>query len=87
MTNTQWAVAIRHEDTKKVELVTNGMYIDPEDPTYEFDIHIVPVRVHEESPEDFSFGAHTFERGCICHPEVREKIHGRNMIIHSDRVM
>lgn len=77
-----WGVCVTHRATGKVLLLDKEEdEIDPDDPTYADDVHVVPMT---EDGLHLSFGVHVFTRNCICHPQVNEGL-ARNMVIHSER--
>ena len=84
-----WAVALKHTNTGAIELVTEGMRVDADDPRYENEVHIAPVK--ETGDKDFAytfghFGHHEFTRQCSCHPRIENRVGGRTLVIHSERV-
>jgi len=81
---TGWVICFKNAVTGKMELIPSGMNVDHDDPTYEQEAHILPCTDLGSTPEEmhFTFGAHEFTRQCYCHPEVREQIHRRTLILH-----
>ena len=78
-----WAIALRKTKTGAIQLYTDGMKVDEDDPEYDQDVHIVPCF---ENGDDLSFGVHDFTRQCCCHPRVDDNTYKRNLVIHSERV-
>lgn len=77
-----WGVCVTHIPTGKILLLDNEAdQIDPDDPNYGNDVHIVPLI---EDGNMYTFGIHFFERNCICRPRVDVGV-SRNLVIHSER--
>jgi hypothetical protein len=80
----EWAIALRKSGSRRIVLVTGDMEeIDPDDPHFERDVHVVPCY---PDGSEYRFGVHDFERTCYCHPEIRHRDYGRTLVIHSERV-
>lgn len=81
--STSWVICLLEAGSGRRVLVTEGMEIEADDPTYERDVHILPWH----NPDGiFPFGAHVFDRTCYCRPEIQERGRGRTLIVHSARV-
>lgn len=78
-----WALGLREKASGMVVMVTAGMRVDVDDETYEPDVHIVPCK---EVRGEHTFGSHDFTRQCYCKPEIRQKVNGRDQVIHKDSV-
>lgn len=81
-----WAVAMMNLEAGKMQLIEKDCEPDADDPRYGDEVHIVPCKDHPTLPNHLSFGVHDFHSDCYCHPEVREQVFGRTMVIHREAV-
>jgi hypothetical protein len=81
-----WAVAIRRLDIGKIQLVTDDLKVDCDDPNYGDDVHVVPCKVVPLSDGyvDTTFGSHEFTRKCYCDPVLESQLLGKNIIRHRE---
>lgn len=77
----RWAITMKNLEAGKWQLITPDMDIDPEDPRYDKDMHIVPIVEDPNNPTYLSFGIHALVRDCPCHPRIEEGLY-RNRIKH-----
>jgi hypothetical protein len=78
-----WAIALRETESQRVMLWDGQQKIDPDDPRFEQEVHIVPFT--EEDDEWMTFGLHDFTRECCCKPRVETQVNDRDKIIHNDK--
>lgn len=77
----KYAACIRNVRDNSIEIIPVGEDVDDDDPRFPGqDIHIIPC------PSDtFNIGIHDTGRDCPCHVKVEPR-HGRNLIIHNEKV-
>ena len=83
---TRWALCMKNLETGKMQLITPDMSVDPDDPRWDQEIHIVPVTENPEKPLNLDFGVHDFVRNCACHPKIEKQRFGRTIIRHQEAV-
>jgi 5-methylcytosine-specific restriction endonuclease McrA len=82
----RWAVCIKNLEVGKMQLITPDMSVDPDDPRWDREVHIVPVTENPEKPSNLDFGVHDFVRNCACHPKIEKQRFGRTIISHQEAV-
>lgn len=82
----RWAVCIKNLEVGKMQLITPDMSVDPDDPRWDQEVHIVPVTENPEKPLSLDFGVHDFVRNCACHPKIEKQRFGRTIISHQEAV-
>jgi hypothetical protein len=82
-----WVVTIRNLVADRVQVVTPDMVISHDDPTYENEVHFVPVfydkRVKNPEAADLLFGIHECVRDCVCGPQIIRVSGERDKVIHN----
>jgi hypothetical protein len=78
-----WGTYLKSTESGKMVLVPPSEKPDSNDPRYEQEVHIVPVKV---DGENISLGIHDLVRECVCHPKIQEQVHERTLIIHREMV-
>jgi hypothetical protein len=75
-------LVIENKVKDRWEVIGEGFKIDPDDPRYGDEVHLIPVHETKEESKEVLLGLHQTSCVCMCNPRV-EASYGRDMVIHN----